>query len=321
MAPIRTQSGGEARRSLGRGHPTFPAGLAVPLHPRRVDIDCYGVTHRGRVRPQNEDQFLIAELHRGIRVEQTSLPGHEGVGVEPTAKVLAVADGIGGHHHGAIASRLALETLRGSLAGELAPSGDAAGLNEAEIAEGLRRCLNRCEGAIRAAGARDPRLLGMGTTLTIAYVRWPELHLLHVGDSRAYLWHRAVLSQLTRDHTLAQQMVDSGNMDAERAASSGFAHMLSNALGGDELRAVGETRAIQLELGDALLLCTDGLTGELSDERIAEELGDGAAARRTCGRLVGLANAAGGKDNVTAVVARFDAAGAGQWSPDQRKQR
>jgi protein phosphatase len=139
----------------------------------------------------------------------------------------------------------------------------------------------------------------------MAYVAWPNAYVLHAGDSRCYLLREGELRQITVDHTLAQKFVDAGMISPEQVDQSRFSHVLWNAIGGNSESVSAEAHKLALELGDVLLLCTDGLTNELSDDRIAEILAHPRPASDICQELIQAAKAAGGNDNVTVVVAKF----------------
>jgi protein phosphatase len=152
----------------------------------------------------------------------------------------------------------------------------------------------------------DPNLQGMGTTLTVAYSLGLDLFIAHVGDSRAYLFDKGALRQLTRDHTHVQQLVDAGMLTPDEAAHHRLRNVLTNVLGGADRSVEVELHRLRLAGGDRLLLCSDGLTGAVKDEEIAGILAGSATASEACRRLVDRALERGGPDNVTAIVARYD---------------
>jgi PPM family protein phosphatase len=147
----------------------------------------------------------------------------------------------------------------------------------------------------------------MGTTLTMAVVSGTRLFVIHAGDSRCYLLRAGHLAQLTEDHTLVAGMVERGEISPEQARRHPQRHVVTNILGGGQLGVRVDVQRAALEPGDLLLLCSDGLTGMVDDGRIAAALAAEAEPEAACHRLVRLANDAGGKDNVTAIVARFEA--------------
>jgi serine/threonine protein phosphatase PrpC len=200
--------------------------------------------------------------------------------------LFAVADGMGGHQGGEVASRLALETLKG-----VAESPDA----------GLADVVREANRVVFRKAAQDPGLAGMGTTLTAVLAADGGVRLAHVGDSRAYLMRDGRMKQLTKDHTVVQRLVDEGRLTQIEAGMHPQRSILTNALGVDEEIRVDED-TLELRPGDRLLLCSDGLTGMIDDDQIREVLGANEDPQAACDALVDAANEAGGQDNVTAVV-------------------
>jgi protein phosphatase len=220
-------------------------------------------TDTGRVREANEDAYLIAP------------------------PMYAVADGMGGHAGGEVASALALETLR--VAGEGAEDSDlAAGVREANQAEHRRQ-------------ADDADLAGMGTTLTALIVDDAGIRLAHVGDSRAYLLRGRELTQITQDHTLVRELVEEGQLTQEQAREHPQRSMLTRAVGIDAEVDLDEAM-IKPHEGDRLMLCSDGLTGMVTDDQIKHALIDRDDPQNAADALVAMANAAGGVDNTTVLI-------------------
>jgi protein phosphatase len=175
---------------------------------------------------------------------------------------------------------------------------------EDDFVDELKDALEKCQQSIMAESEMAPERSGMGTTLTMAYVVWPRLYIVHAGDSRCYLYRNSKLRQMTRDHTVAQKFVEAGMLTEEEAEESRWINILWNCVGGaDEVRP--EVYRVDLTVGDCLLLCSDGLTKELADEQIAGWLADRKGAETACQQLIEAANQAGGSDNITVVVARF----------------
>ena len=285
-----------------------PSGPAMQARRSSVSIqaDIAGLSHRGNVRPNNEDHFLTCHFGRFLRTLSTNLPedqmppdhGETGYG-------MIVADGIGGRAAGEAASRMAI-----SLLVELAiqtPDWIMAP-DEALMEEVITRAAGRFSAvneAIVERARQDSGLTGMGTTLTMALSVGADLLIAHVGDSPAYLYRQGELHKLTRDHTVAQAMADSG-LDSERdVVPHRLQHMLTQAIGIQGVGADPEFRRVRLADGDRLLLCTDGLTEMVDDAMIATELGRQTSAAEACRALIDLALDRGGKDNVTVVVADY----------------
>ena len=270
----------------------------------RVTIECYGLSEPGRVRSTNQDQYLIGDLAKSILIQLTTMdrPDHSRVMGDPLGKLLVVADGMGGMGGGNVASAVALQAVV-SYALDAMPWITRPGEREDELGRELKAAVERSAEAVRAAAAGDPELARMGTTLTMAYVVWPRAYLVHAGDSRAYLYRGAQLLQVTRDQTMARKLVDQNVMSEEDALKSSWKDVLWSAIGGGTDELYTEVDTVRLEPGDVLLLCTDGLTKHVSDDRIAEVLAGRPSPEEACRRLTGLANEGGGTDNITVVVA------------------
>lgn len=271
-------------------------------------MDVFGATDAGLTRDVNEDQFVVADVAKSLAFEQTSLPDARTTKrIDRTkGKLMLVADGMGGHAAGDRASALVADSIAAYLRG-LVPlllqfdSSDAGELNRV-----LKAAVEKSAEVIAAESARHPARRGMGTTLTMAYVLWPTAFLVHVGDSRAYLLRRSMLERLTTDHTIAQQLVEGGAMDEERARRTRWASLLWNVIGGTgEGRLRPVISKVPLEQGDTLLLCTDGLSKQVSDKWIGRILGRSAFAEDACKALIAKAKELGGRDNITVIVARF----------------
>jgi protein phosphatase len=271
-------------------------------------IDCAAQSHRGRVRDTNEDRFLTADLCKSLRVGQTNLETGERdrlVG-SSSGKLLVVADGMGGHAAGEWASSLAVSSIVSYTVKCMRWFFRLSDDPEDDFLDELRAALEYSQHEVLADAEAEPEHEGMGTTLTAAYVVWPRLYVVHAGDSRAYLLRDARLHQITRDHTVAQKMVDEGAMDEEEAEHTRFSHMLWNFVGNaDEGAFLPDLYKAKLAEGDALLLCSDGLTKHVDEQEIGGVIGNGEVVDDACSRLVEAANEAGGKDNITVVLARF----------------
>jgi protein phosphatase len=231
-----------------------------------VRVVAGAATDIGRVREGNEDSFLVHD------------------------PLFAVADGMGGHEGGEVASNLALETIA-----RLSDHG----------AGDLGALVQDANRAVFERSLRDRSVAGMGTTLTAVLVRGDRARLGHVGDSRAYLLRDAELHVLTEDHTLVHRMVEAGEITQEEAEVHPHRSILTRALGVDMTVEVDDGE-LELRPGDRLMLCTDGLTGMITERRIREILTSTPSADDAAGALVGAANRAGGVDNITVVVLDFE---------------
>jgi len=271
-----------------------------------VVVDAAGLTHAGLVRPSNEDHFLIARLGRYFETVSTSLPAVDLPGrADEAGYALIVADGMGGHAAGEVASRLA---IRGIVRLALAMPDWIVRLDDNTAEPAAARAQGRIENLnamVLEHGKQHPELRGMGCTLTAARNLGRVLQIAHVGDSRAYLLHAGELHQLTRDHTYVQMLVDSGLLSPEAAAESKARHVLVNAIGGSAEGVQVDVERVPLANGDRVLLCSDGLTDAVDDEAIRTVLADASTAAAACQALMARALAGGGHDNITVIVAGY----------------
>lgn len=279
----------------------------------RVTADCFGLSDPGRVRESNEDQFLIAELSKSLLVRQTSLAAadHTRLFGGPPGELLVVADGIGGAPGGKRASGLVVQTLTRYVLETMHWFFRLQQGEESDLVDELRAALTACQQAVERGAAAEPEHDRMGTTLTLAYLLWPRAYVIHVGDCRCYLLRDGRLQQVTRDQTVAQRMVDEGLLEPAKAEDTRWAHVLLSCISARASSLNADIYKADLKVGDTLLLCSDGLGKPVPDDEIARHLGLAAAdgSEAAARRLVDAANAAGGPDNVTVVVAHFRPAG------------
>ncbi len=272
-----------------------------------VKVDYSALSHVGRVRRNNEDHYLVARLGRSLEPLMTNVPEEALPGrLDEFGYGMLVADGMGGAAAGEVASRMAISLLV-NLVIDAAKWGRQIDEEEAKaLMERLVRYYSEIHSALVQRAEAEPYLSGMGTTLTVAYSFCSDLFIAHVGDSRAYLFREGNLHQLTRDHTLAQEMADRGKIAPDAVARHRFRHILTNVLGGHPGPIDTEIQHLRLADKDRLLLCTDGLTDMLDDATIAGVLKRHEAPGEICRALVDLALESGGRDNVTVVLARYE---------------
>jgi serine/threonine protein phosphatase PrpC len=232
----------------------------------------------GRLRTNNEDSLLIDE----------------------PLGLLIVADGMGGHAGGEVASAMAVAAIAGFVKGSLAaprPTDHTAAL--------LQAAIRTADEAIWSHAHVHPELLGLGTTVIVALCEADQVHIAHVGDSRAYLLHHGELRQLTEDHSVVAQLIKAGQLTRRKARSHPLRHQITRSLGRRE--AVADLQCISWQRGDYMLLCSDGLTNMVEDRYIGELiLGDNTDVLTACEALVARANANGGHDNISVILARRD---------------
>jgi PPM family protein phosphatase len=274
---------------------------------RRFSVEWGGLTHKGLVRANNEDCFFLGRFDRMLQPVLTNLPDSveqcwhydAGFGV-------IVADGMGGEAAGEVASHTAVSTLIDLAVAT--PDWIMRYDDPSLVDEVIRRTearIRQVDDLLQAIGRSQPRLAGLGTTITILALLPPHGLIVHVGDSRAYLMREGQLRQLTRDHTMAQQLADAGLIDPRDVPRHPTRNVLTSAAGhGGGLLTVDAHR-LRVNSGDQILLCTDGLTGMLGDEDIAGVLAGPESAAGACQTLVDRALERGGRDNVTVVLGRL----------------
>jgi serine/threonine protein phosphatase PrpC len=273
--------------------------------PTDEELDLFGITHEGKVRPDNQDHFMVATIHPKVVIHGSSLPDVDGLPLLGSrfGTLMLVADGVGGAASGSDAARLATETIAKYVASTLRCYHVAGASGDAEFFRALNEAALQAHDAVRAEAASRPGQRRMATTLTLAVGVWPWLYVVQVGDSRCYLYSHGKLKQVTRDQTIGQQLVDEGAMQVEQLRRSPLKNVLSSAIGADEAKP--EVARVDVsQRGCIVLLCSDGLTKHVSDAEIAEFCTKMTSAEQISTDLLNLALERGGTDNVTIVVAR-----------------
>jgi protein phosphatase len=236
------------------------------------------LTHPGRLRLNNEDAAAF----------------------DPVCGLSVLADGMGGYNAGEVASSMAVNVILAELADWFTATGPAASVRE--IRKAMDRCVQHANQAILSTARADPDCAGMGTTLVVAVFHEQRLVLGHIGDSRAYRLREEQLQQITRDHSLLQEQLDAGLITPAQAAVSTQRNLVTRALGiesGVEL----DLNEFAVEAGDLYLLCSDGLSDMMSDSEIGEVLRSTGSLEQRARRLIDRANANGGRDNITVLLA------------------
>ena len=271
--------------------------------PREDEIDVHGVTHLGKVRRENQDHILLCSLRRQLVVRDSSIPDAGGLLTESErlASLAMVADGVGGAARGETASRVALTGIAQYVTRSMRCYYRAYE-DDQEFYDALQEGARQCHTELLRLGEEDPDYSGMATTLTLYLGVWPRAYLLQVGDSRCYLLRDGELTQITRDQTMAQEMMDLGIMKAEQVAGTRLEHTLTSSIGGSETQP--KVTRFDMTWGHVLLLCSDGLTRHVSDDRIRDVLRSMTSARQACETLLQDALDGGGSDNITIVVGR-----------------
>lgn len=275
-------------------------------HP--VTIDSFGLTDPGKSRPTNEDNFLIVVIHKSVDVRYSSLSADSLAHKFGAADgyLFVVADGVGGRPEGDVASERTVAALLEYVSQTVGCFRQLSTIKEHELFDRLEETVQKVHQGLLTdyAGRRGG---SPATTLTMVLLVWPRAYLVHVGDSRAYVRRKGKVQRLTRDQTMGEFMISVGAWTEEQAAGSRPGATLSSAIGGSELTPI--VGLIDLEPGDGLMLCTDGLTKHVSDERISEVLVQSANAETMGRQLVTDALDDGGTDNIAVIVAQAGSPG------------
>lgn len=267
-----------------------------------VRVQVFGKTDLGRTREHNEDCFLVADLTQRSASLQPAVREHV---VGERGSLFVVADGMGGAAAGELASDMATQAIYNHLATTWGSDPEA---SEQQFAFRLKEAVEAANTELHAYAKAHPEVRGMGTTTTAAGVLGQHAYLSQVGDSRAYLVRGGVAHQLTKDQSLMQRLVEAGELTEEEAAQSERRNIILQALGPDARVKVDLTHQ-ELRRGDVLVLCSDGLSGQVKKEEIADAVAREPNLQAVCDRLIALANERGGPDNITVIAVRFDGDG------------
>ena len=279
-----------------------PTTKRMPQAPQPV-CRASALSHEGHVRENNEDQYLIANLTSALQVVSASMSGPSIYYGSSPSTIFAVADGMGGHNKGEHASALALSSVEEFA---LRTLGQPMALPFQKPEDLLRACFDVADATVNRTSERDTDFAGMGTTMTLALLAGDRMYLGHAGDCRAYLLRKDMLLRLTEDHSIAGELERAGAIDRATAETHPMRHVVTNFVGGGKRGVQPDISEIPVAIGDRFLLCSDGLTDMVSDEVIADVLRTELNTETAAGRLIAAALAAGGKDNVTALVIALD---------------
>src|SRR5262245_20056273 len=276
-----------------------------------VVVHVFGRTDVGRTREHNEDAFVVADLSADNATLQPEVRTHT---LGPKGSLFMVADGMGGAAAGEIASAMAVEVvlsqLRSVWLADQSSNGEA-------FVRAIKIATKSANEKINAYATAHPEYRGMGTTATIAGLLGDTLYLAQVGDSRAYIVRDGVTRQITKDQSLMQKLIEAGELTEEEAEHSERKNIILQALGPEGAIKIDLTHQV-VRRGDTLVLCSDGLSGQVTKEEIAAIVSEESDLTLACRRLIDRANEKGGPDNITVIVARFDGAGlAGAGAEDE----
>ncbi len=267
-----------------------------------ITITVFGKTDKGMQRDHNEDRFLVADLTQQNPSLKPEVRQHQ---LGPKGSLLVVADGMGGAAAGEVASEMATDSIYEQMATQWVQDQKN---TPQQFAFRLREAIEAANAQIHKYSKEHPEYRGMGTTATTVGILENFLYLTQVGDSRAYLVRKGEATQLTKDQSLTQRLVDAGELTEEEAEKSERRNIILQALGPDAKVRVDLTHQ-EIRRGDTVVLCSDGLSGQVKKEEIAEMVNTTEDLVEACSKLIDLANARGGPDNITVVVARLDGDG------------
>ncbi len=275
---------------------------ATNAEPVRVSV--FAKTDVGRTRDHNEDCFIVADLTRNNASLQPEVRDHD---LGPKGTLLMVADGMGGAASGEVASDMATKTVFAHMMETWAHDSES---TPQQFAYRLKEAVEKANQQIHQYAKDHPENRGMGTTTTALGILGGHVYLTQVGDSRAYLVRAGQATQLTKDQSLMQRLVDAGELTEEEAEKSERRNIILQALGPDPKVRVDLTHQ-DVRKGDVIVLCSDGLSGQVKKDEIAEIASSGKSLMEMCSALIDLANHRGGPDNITVIVARFSGDGLG----------
>lgn len=271
-----------------------------------IEVDLAAESHIGKVRRNNEDHFVVQRFERTLQTLMTNLPTDAvPARASETGYAMLVADGMGGAAAGEVASKVAISTLIDLVLQTpdwiLRPEGEW----YETVLQRMSERLQKVDAALADLEQENPGLSGMGTTMTIAGSLGATLLVVHVGDSRAYLIRNSKIHRLTRDHTLAQSLEDSGMVSRESAAAHPFRHVLTQSIGRMAGKVQAEVGHATLKDGDVVLVCSDGLTDMVSENVILDHIQRSKRTSDACRSLIQAALDGGGRDNITVTLARY----------------
>lgn len=272
--------------------------------PRDDELDVFGLTHAGKVREENQDHFLVCSLQKRIEIGLTNLDRTDlqWSDAERLGVLAMVADGVGGSGGGGEASRLAVAAATRYVAEAVGAYYGSDATDQDRFPEVLEEAVQRVHEELVEAAAADPSVSKMATTLTLWIGVWPFIYLVQVGDSRHYMLYDGELRQTTRDQTVGQQLVDQGLITQSRVPKIPLGNVLASSVGGSE--SVPVVTRLDSGWGQVHMVCSDGLTKHVSDDRIKERLESMTSARQACEGLLQDALDDGGTDNITLIVGR-----------------
>ncbi len=274
---------------------------------KTIEVRSAGITDVGKLRTDNQDYFLVAELNRSMKIRSGAgrFDANSRLFGAPVAHVFVVADGMGGHRGGSEASSFASEFCANSILNSIRWRDLTDDSSDDGFVEDLKSMLEHAHRAIELQSQHNSVCAGMGTTLTLAYVAWPKMYVVHAGDTRCYLLRNGELQLVTRDHTVANEMIQKGQLSPADVERSQWSNVLVNALGAGATSVSPDIYKLDLNRNDSIMLCSDGLNKHVADFQIRKTLSQAANPQTACEELVSMAKQGGGTDNITVIIANF----------------
>jgi PPM family protein phosphatase len=268
--------------------------------------DFGAASHKGLRRAENQDHYLVLRRTRTQQLLFTNLPTDQLSLPTDETHAMAVADGMGGHHCGALASEIAIRAAWDLAGRSISWVMKLDDLEASELTERIEGFVYLMQQAFVHEYQVNPQFGDSGTTFTAAYFVSSFAAIMQIGDSPSFIWRDGTMRRVSIDHTIEQEFISAG---VSPDIAGKFSHMLTRCLGYESQNARPDIRFARLKPGDQILLCTDGLTDMVNDTRIAECLDNSKTAQAACDQLIELALDAGGRDNVTTVLARAKSGG------------
>ena len=271
-------------------------------------IDCFGLTRKHPSYRRRSDRFVIADIRPAMIVHKSSDEPSETNRVfgSSQGQLLVIADGVGERASAARASAVAIDTLNDHLLSLLSiPTTEDAAYRESDLFQEFSLAIEECQRAMQQEVDAADRFRDMGAVLTMVYLDWPHAYVAHVGNNRAYHWRQCSVDQVTEDHTMARRLVDAGKLSPSRAETSPLKNVVWNLVGTQIDHVRPQCENVKLQIGDALVLCSDGMASAIRRPEVGDALEQTDSAQESCESIFEIADARGLDDDATVVVARF----------------
>lgn len=286
------------------------------IHQPLGKIDCFGITRKHPHFERNSDRFIIAEVRPSLRIHRSTESPTKSLAKSPEdqcvnffgqsqGQLLMIADGVGDRSSAARASAVVVDTVNSHLLNAVNILGTESESDGLDLLEEFKTAIDASRDVMQREVEAADRFDSMGAVITLVFVAWPTAYILHVGNNRLYHQRNHTIQQITKDHTVARRLVDAGELSPGRARESKLRSLIWNFVGTQAENTLPEFEEIELEVGDALVLCTDGLTAAVDAPHLSEALRESESAANSCNKLIDIAELHGLNDDATVVIARF----------------